>query len=335
MKLISNEVIYADGNHNSFTSMVPWNGRYWLAFRNGTHHRSPNGQIMVISSEDLDRWSEPQVVVNTSMDDRDPTIYACKGRLFVASLTVDRVWDRPDRPFEGGVYRRSLAFVTWTEDGTHWSKPEVVLPDYRTLWWVINTPGSLLAAGQKRLPVDRGRAVKRSAELWRSRDGMRWEHAGIICDEHQASEVALALLPDERLAAFVRHDDSDWPHNGMEILVSTPPYTSWEHVLDFPFRHNGGGMALIGGTLVTASRAMFEDPETPLVDDSVRARQRGIIIGRLEIEKPQWIPALMIPHPRGVRGRTSGIPASSTWATVSSPCHTTKGTKARRPTFTL
>ena len=36
MRLLSNSVIYHDGRHNAFTSMVRWNDKYWVAFRNWT-----------------------------------------------------------------------------------------------------------------------------------------------------------------------------------------------------------------------------------------------------------------------------------------------------------
>ena len=70
MQLLSNEVIYHDGKHNAFTSMVRWNDKYWVAFRNGASHKSDDGRLIVMNSSDLETWSEPQEVINTDIDDR-------------------------------------------------------------------------------------------------------------------------------------------------------------------------------------------------------------------------------------------------------------------------
>ena len=66
MQLLSNKVIYHDGRHNAFTSMVRWKDKYWVVFRNGTAHKPEwadhDGRIMVMSSPDLETRSEPQVI---------------------------------------------------------------------------------------------------------------------------------------------------------------------------------------------------------------------------------------------------------------------------------
>lgn len=94
MRLLSNRVIYHDGRHNAFTTMVRWKDKYWVAFRNATAHKPEwaghDGRIMVMSSMDLETWSEPQVVINTILDDRNPTIYVCEDRLFVVNMSVRR-----------------------------------------------------------------------------------------------------------------------------------------------------------------------------------------------------------------------------------------------------
>jgi hypothetical protein len=86
MKILSNKVIYHDGRHNAFTSLVNWEGKYWLAFRNGTHHRSDDGGLMIISLDDLENWSDPQIVVDTDIDDRDPALFVWGDELFLVTM---------------------------------------------------------------------------------------------------------------------------------------------------------------------------------------------------------------------------------------------------------
>ena len=294
MQLLSNKVIYHNGQHNAFTSMVRWKDKYWVAFRHGATHKSHDGQIMVMSSADLETWSEPQAVINTSIDDRDPTVFICNEQLFVNSMS---------KLHEGEKERRLVSmssFIVSSSDGVNWTEPQLALPEHRAIWWVAPGPDALYASVYG---AGRGDGVRADSpnyckwtELWRSEDGLAWEKVGIISDENRAGEAALAFLPDKRLFAFVRHDEHDKP----EIKFASPPYTEWETAVELGFRNNGPSIGLVGDKLVTATRAHFEDPRTPLADDLCRERLRGMILGVFDPDTLEWEPALTIPHSRGV-----------------------------------
>ena len=70
--------------------------------------------------------------------------------------------------------------------------------------------------------------------------------------------------------------------------------------MELGFRNNGPAIGRVGDKLVTATRAIFEDPNTPLADDLCRERRRGMIMGVFDPDTLQWEPALAIPHARGV-----------------------------------
>ncbi len=293
MKILSNKVIYHDGRHNAFTSMVRWRDKYWLAFRNGTHHRSNDGRIMIINSEDLESWSEPKIVIDTDIDDRDPAVFVWDDELFVISMSYNR------KLHEGEKERRLASmssFVIHSSDGKNWTEPQRTLPEHRVIWWVSNGPDALYASVYR--PDDAGNYKERITELWRSNNGLEWEKVSVISDRDNSTEAALVFLPDERLFAYVRHDKNDWP----EITMSSPPYVKWKPIVDFDFRHNGPCMGLVGDKLVTSGRSIFEDDKTPLADDLCRERKRGLIMGVFDPNTLQWKPTLAIPHSRGVRG---------------------------------
>ena len=280
MKILSNKVIYHDGRHNAFTSMLHWKGKYWLTFRNATHHTSNDGRIMVINSDNLENWSEAQVVIDTEKDDRDPSVFVCNDELFVISM--------------GGC-------ITHSSDGKNWAEPEWFFPENCRMWWVSNGPDALYASIYRQGDIgvyQENRDIARITELWRSNNGLEWEKVSVISDRDDSTEAALVFLSDKRLFAFVRHDKHDRP----EIAVASPPYVEWKTVVDFDFRHNGPCMGLVGDKLVTSGRAMFEDNKTPLADDLCRERRRGLIMGVFDPDTLQWEPTLAIPHSRGVRG---------------------------------
>ena len=297
MQLLSNDVIYHDGRHNAFTSMVHWRGKYWVAFRCGHSHKSDDGRLMVMSSSDLETWSEPQEVINTEIDDRDPAIFVCGDRLFLVSMSYKR------RLHEGETQRRLVSMsssVVSSGDGVNWTEPQQALPEHRVIWWVASGPDALYASVYGAGTADEGTEYCRWTELWRSENGVDWDKVGIISDENRATECALAFLPDKRLVAFVRHDENDKP----ELKIASPPYREWVHAAELGFRNNGPGIGLVGDKLVTATRAIFEDSGTPLADDLCRERRRGMMMGVFDPDTLKWEPALAIPHAHGVMSAT-------------------------------
>ena len=293
MEILSDKIIYHDGRHNAFTSLVPWKGKYWLSFRNGTHHKSDDGRIFVISSDDLENWSEPQMLIDTDIDDRDPTLYVVNDQLFLISMSYER------RLHAGEKERRltsKKSYLVHSRDGKTWTDPQLALPEHRVIWWVSAGPDAHYASVYQVDTAFDSSSRSSFSELWRSADGLQWGKVSVISDEHRATEVALAFLPDKRLFAFIRHDAHDKP----EIKLSSPPYKDWKTAYQFDFRHNGPCIGLVGDKLVTASRAFFEDEKTPLIDDLCRERKRGMILGVFDPSTLQWEPKLAMPHSRGV-----------------------------------
>ena len=335
MEVISDRVAYHDGRHNMVPRFINWRGHNWMVFRTGGGHRSYDGRIVVIHSNDLENWSGPRTVIDTSLDDRDPSIFSCGDRLFVTSLSVEREFLDETRPFEGLKSQGSCrCFVSYTEDGEGWSRPEQVMPDNYAIWWAIGAGDLVYAAVQRRVPdsadqdgilkslpegmvglerpLEFVNGIDRQAELWSSRDGLRWRQVSIICDSDQASETALTVLPDSRMLGFVRHDDHNadpLTRNRPEIVISHPPFREWRRLYRFGFQTNGPCIGQTGEKLVTCSRAFFEDDRTPLNSDLCRQRRRGLIIGTFDISRSEWVPEMAIPHRDGPRSGEGADPS--------------------------
>jgi len=327
MELISNRVAYHDGRHNMVPRFINWHGVRWMVFRTAGGHRSCDGRIVMIRSTDMEDWSGPRTVIDTPLDDRDPSIFSCGDRLFATSLSVEREFLDDTRPFEGLKFQGSCrCFASHTEDGENWSKPEQVMPENYAIWWTVRVGDRVYAAVQRRVPdtIDLDGLVKtlpegmvgldrplqfvnridRQAELWSSQDGLRWRQVSVICDRDQASETALAVLPDSRMVGFVRHDDHDadpLTRNRPEIVISHPPYRDWRRLYRFGFQTNGPCIGQVGEKLVTCSRAFFEDDRTPLNSGLCRERRRGLIMGTFDVPRSVWAPEITIPHREGPR----------------------------------
>jgi hypothetical protein len=297
MRLESNEVVYSDGRHNAFTSLVKWKDRYWLSFRNATHHRSHDGRILVISSPDLKQWSKPVVAIDTPADDRDPKLVMFNDRLFVATGSHVRTFG-DEAHLDGQINVTQMhSTLSATSDGIKWDKPWVVRPEFHFIWGLLTHGGRMYAAERKAKTTTVNGVEQRdyASNLLRSDDGHQFELVSEMSHERDSSEPAMAFLDDGRLIVFLRHDLDHYP----EILLADPPYTQWQKVLDFPFKCNGPSLGLVGDTIVISGRAFYEDPHTPLLTSDIRARERGLLVMTVDLERRALVPQLMIPHTTG------------------------------------
>ncbi|QDS99128.1 sialidase family protein [Adhaeretor mobilis] len=203
-KPTSVEKIFADGKHNAFTAFRRWNNEYWLAFRRGGSHHTYDGDIVLLRSSDAVNWEEASRF-NITADDRDPQLIATPERLFLYSHSKDksnRIW----------------SFVTYTDDGQNWSKPQKVYQDQYLFWKPITENGRHYATAHKKtVPKER------EVHLITSTDGINWEKISTISAGNSESETTLWFAPDDTLTAFRRTKHSMTGH----ILEASPPYKNW------------------------------------------------------------------------------------------------------------
>lgn len=225
--------------YNSFTNMAKWKGRYYVVFRQAVHHGVSDSAIMLLESDDLKTWSVRELI-NTEHDDRDPKILASNDRLFVYSDTL-----LPDNQDE--------MMLTWTDDGSSWSRPEKIYQTGWQLWKPKWHDGAFYVA------ADCVRCGHRS-ELLRSADGIHWESVSLISSRNLPTETAITFLPDNRLLAVIRQNIEGHPPG---FAIADPPYTNW--ALSSGQGHfSGPAVDVIGETVVVASRTVLEDWGLPM-----------------------------------------------------------------------
>jgi Neuraminidase (sialidase) len=180
------------------------NGELLVVYYDSPEHVSPAGRISLVRSRDAGRtWSAPEVIVDTPLDDRDPSITVTRnGRLLVSYFVRN-----PDGS-GGGV------FVTRSDDGgVKWSGP--VRIDSRLIGPSTSARILELGSGDLLIPiygVTKNGANER-ATIVRSRDrGVTWP---------RQNEVEIAATPginfqepalvevEGRLLAVMRTDSTD------------------------------------------------------------------------------------------------------------------------------
>ena len=234
--------IYSDGWHNAFTDFQQFKDRYYVCFRNGLSHVSPEGKAVVIASDDLSGWTRAGVPINTPGDDRDPHMVATEDRLFVYAGSVTR----PDPGLTGNdVVRVIRTHGVYTQDGETWSDPVKVYQDGFWLWGVGRGNDRFygLAYGNVSTEGDR---KPTELHLVQSTDGLDWELVSVVTKN--GSEATFRITADGLMRIAIRDGDE----NRFTLATAKPPYTDWRlqdlgEVIPSPFLVEAGGAEYVIG----------------------------------------------------------------------------------------
>ena len=236
-----------DDRHNAFTDLAFWKGHWFLAFRTGKRHASPDGKIALLRSPNLESWTEAKVF-STDADDRDPKLLATPERLFVYHFA--RKKDK------GQELKTPL--MHWTEDGDSWSGPDMAFKENWVQWRPRLGPDRAYYAAFHTVPLP-GRL--RQVALFRSADGFAWEEVSPIWSSYNANETAVEFAADGELVALVRGAEGvrNMPSEKAVLAFSRPPYVSWEYE-DSGISAGGPALANLGGTVYAAARKFRWSP---------------------------------------------------------------------------
>lgn len=230
-----------DGQHNSNTDMIQWNGKTYIAYVSSPYHFSSESSILHIKhSSDLGRtWAEDSTFNPESNDIRDPKFAVIGKRLFLYALDNNAFNPEPYQT----VY-------SYTEDGQNWSPLELVPGVNGWLFWRPKTQDGVTFYNAAYW-YHHNKAV-----LLKSTDGINWEILSTINEGERNDETEIIFLPDGRMLATARLEyDESWLEGALGdvrgatlISVSEPPYDTWTELtqsrvtrLDGPylFLYNG------------------------------------------------------------------------------------------------
>ena len=244
--------IYEDGWHNAFTDFRFFKGRYYICFRNGLSHVSPEGKAVVISSDDLVDWRRTGVPVNTTGDDRDPHMVATDDRLFmyVGSVT------RPDTELTGNdVVRVIRSLCVCSEDGATWTEPRQVYRDGYWLWGIGRGYDRFYGLAYGNEP---GEWDQKPTELHllQSADGLDWERVSVVT--RNGSEATFRITDAGTMRIAIRGGDD----NRFILASSAPPYTDWR-LQDMGYVIPAPRLVVAGGREYVIGRQHVREPSEP------------------------------------------------------------------------
>lgn len=252
VKVVSVRRVFHNGEHNAFTDMCRFEGRYYLTFRScpDGHGVFPTSSIIVLSSEDTQTWDQVHRFSVTKRDTRDPHFMVFKNRLFVYTGT----WYCGDGPPSGEErdLNRHLGYAVWSDDGRKWHGPVMLEGTYgHYIWRAASYGGKAYLCGRrkhefvKNPPQAEYRKIIESAML-ESDDGLIWKKAALF-QEHHGDETAFLFEPDGSVIAVARRGRGD-----AQLCRSRPPYTEWnrtdlDRYIGGPLLVKWGNRYLVGG----------------------------------------------------------------------------------------
>ncbi len=208
---------FDNGEHNAFTDLCRFQGRLYLTFRScpdghGIHETS---SIVVLESEEGQRWKKVNQFAVENRDTRDPHFLAFKGRLFVYT----GAWHA-----EHHTLSEHLGYAAWTEDGRSWEGPTLLEGTYGYyIWRAARHDGRAYLCGRRLrgFAPTAPRSARQSVMLV-SDDGLVWKYKAMF-KEQWGGETAFLFDRDGAVTAVVRRGGKK-----AALCRARPPYETWE-----------------------------------------------------------------------------------------------------------
>ncbi|QDT41587.1 hypothetical protein Pan241w_16500 [Gimesia alba] len=239
--------VFDNGEHNAFTDMIEFKGKYYLTFRTcpGGHMLFPSSRILIMQSDDAETWKQVDEFSVPRRDVRDPHFLIFKDKLFVYTGT----WYCGDAPPKTRTINQHLGYAVWSADGSNWSKPTMLEGTYGHYIWRAAAYGDKAYLCGRRIrnftEDNKDRELIETAIL-ESDDGLVWKTASLF-NEKQGDETAFLFEKNGDLLAIGRSGS-----NPAWVMRSRPPFDHWERkqldrYIGGPLLAKWGDHYLVGG----------------------------------------------------------------------------------------
>lgn len=256
---------FHNGEHNAFTDLIRWKGKFWLTFRScpDGHMVFSSSSILILSSEDAREWKEEHRFSVKHRDVRDPHFLIFKEQLFVYTGTW---WSgKGELPREQYDLNKHLGYAVYSADGENWSAPTQLEGTYgHYIWRAAAHDGKAYLCGRRKARYADQSEVTESeprlveSAMLESDDGLNWKFHSLF-QPARGDETAFLFGQDGALLAVSRAGSEP-----AELIRATPPWREKTRV-NFP-EYIGGPLLTRWGTdlLVGGRRNTDAGPKTVL-----------------------------------------------------------------------
>ena len=252
---------FHNGEHNAFTDLIRWGGKYWLTFRSSPDgHQNFPSSIIVLCSDDTREWRQAHRFSVPERDTRDPHFVVFQDRLFVYSSA----WNLggASRPADYTKdWNRNLGYGVWTKDGVNWSAPKAMEGTFGHYVWRAAAYGGKVYICARRWREHRPGADRSTMEaaLLESEDGLTWRFVSLIQETH-GNETAFLIDGDGRWVGVSRSTEMQNNSELATLTHSRAPFREWNRLnitvsgyLGGPMLARWAGRLIVGARQTTAS----------------------------------------------------------------------------------
>lgn len=246
-EVVSVKKIWDAGNHNAFTDLIRFDGRWFCTFRESESHIAGNGKIRVITSHDGERWESAALVEEAGVDLRDPKL----------SITADHrlMLTLGGTVHEGSTVIERQPRVAFSKDGFAWSAPERVLGKGDWLWRVTWHDGH--AYGIVYAATAQKGAAEWTARFVESADGIHYRTISNFEIPNRPNEATARFLKNGDCVVLIRREAGD---KSAWIGTSSAPYEHWTWKPAGMFVGGPNFIVLDDGSMIAAGRQMHPAP---------------------------------------------------------------------------
>lgn len=217
--------------YNAFPDILKTaDGKIVCVFYNGWSHVSKNNKrvdakrnggriMMAVSSDSAKTWSPPRVIIDTDLDDRDPSLLLSNSGEFICNFFS----------LEGTkTFVKLRTEISRSSDGTHWSEPQVVAAGFATSSPVVQVGTEFW------MPVyDFETSLHSKSLVLKSNNGKIWSEPVLALQDHHTSFSEPFLISiQKRLLMVSRADD---PGRFMHATQSFDQGKTWSEKIDLGF----------------------------------------------------------------------------------------------------
>lgn len=256
-ELVQVKKIWDAAPHNAFTDLVRWNQSFYCAFREGQGHAGDIGSLRIIASADGEQWRSVGKLSLDEFDLRDAAISVMPDKRLMILGGAQQNRD--------GV-RLTGTFVSYSADGTTWTKPKIVVPMGRWLWRVTWN-------GDTAYGVDYGAPNNSDASsLLATRDGSHYETIAPVMLKQGGRSTEARIRFDSDGTAYCLHRRDDRPNTAF-LGTAKPPYKDWNWH-DLGIRLGGPNFVqLPSGQWIAAGRLYDNRARTELLSIDMESKQ--------------------------------------------------------------
>lgn len=252
--------LFHNGEHNAFTDLCQFQGRYYLTFRScpDGHGVFPTASIVVLCCADGENWQPVHRFSVPKRDTRDPHFLVFNESLFVYTGT----WYCGDAAPQQRDLNAHLGYAAWTRDGADWQGPKLLEGTYgHYIWRAAAHGGKAWLCGRRKRDFAQStepEPVEVESALLESDDGLIWRTAGLFQPRH-GDETAFTFLADGSILAVAR----SYGNRPAQVCRARPPYQEFQRIdldraVGGPLLANWSGHWLVGG------RKSIGEPRTAL-----------------------------------------------------------------------